>query len=488
MTGQLLQSLTIGAVTGAPGDKVDLLLKYANRHGMICGATGTGKTVTLQGMAEGFSRAGVPVFMADIKGDLSGLSRPGAMQDFLVRRAADVGLADYRPQGFPAVFWDLYGEKGHPVRTTIAQMGPLLLSRILDLNDTQEGVVTIAYRVAADEKLPLLDLKDLQSLLSSLGERTAELSRKYGNVTVASLGAIQRKLLTLEDQGAAGFFGEPALDLNDFMRCDAQGYGHVNILAAGRLMMAPRLYATFLFWMLSDLFDTLPECGDIDKPKLVFFFDEAHLLFNEAPKALLEKIELVVRLIRSKGVGVYFITQNPGDVPDSISAQLGNRVIHNLRAFTPQTQKAIRTAAQTFRQNPDLNLETVLSELATGEAVTAFLEDKGIPGMARRTLINPPASFLGPVPDDVRQSIIAASLFGRLYQQSIDRESAHEILSRRMESRPAPVVGEKTKRTGTSRTRQGYGETLAKSMLRQAGNTIVREIIRSLKKSMTGRR
>lgn len=482
-------SLLIGAVTGHPDKKISLPLKYANRHGLIAGATGTGKTVTLQGLAEGFSAAGVPVFLADVKGDLSGLAAPSAMQDFLVKRAEEIGLADYAPQTFPVVFWDLYGEKGHPARTTVAQMGPLLLSRLLDLNDTQEGVMTIAFRLAADESLLLLDLKDLQALLAAVSERASELSARYGNVSAASVGAIQRKLMTLEDQGGAHFFGEPALDLNDFMRCDAAGKGHVNILAADRLMQSPRLYATFLFWMLSELFETLPEIGDPEKPKLVFFFDEAHLLFNDAPKALLEKIEQVVRLIRSKGVGVYFITQNSGDVPDSVSAQLGNRIIHNLRAYTPQTQKAVRAAAQTFRPNPDLNIEQAITELGTGEAIVGVLGDKGIPAMAERVLIRPPYALLGPVGEDVRRAMISASLFGRLYGQSIDRESAHEILKSRMATRPAaePVEVEKEPKTRAS-SRQSYGETLFKSMLRQAGNTLVREVIKGVKGSMKGRR
>lgn len=491
-------AIMIGAVTGQPDQKISLLLRYANRHGLICGATGTGKTVTLQNLAEGFSEAGVPVFLADVKGDLSGLSQPGAMQDFLVRRAQDIGLTDYAPQGFPTVFWDLYGEKGHPARTTIAQMGPLLLTRLLDLNETQEGVMTIVFRAAAEENLLLLDLKDLQAALAMVSERASEFSARYGNVSAASVGAIQRKLLTLEDQGAAHFFGEPALDLNDFMRADAAGKGHINILAADRLMQSPRLYATFLFWILSELFEIMPECGDIEKPKLVFFFDEAHLLFNDAPKALLEKIEQVVRLIRSKGVGVYFITQNPGDIPDSVAAQLGNRIIHNLRAYTPQTQKAVKAAAQTFRQNPALDIEQAITELATGEAMTGLMEEKGIPGMARRTLIRPPSSLLGPISDAARQQIIAASLFGRLYGQKIERESAHEILKARMACRPeaAPdktpdkTPGKAADKTGAKRgsTRQGYGETLAKSMLRQAGNTLMREVIKGLKSGMRGRR
>lgn len=482
-------AISIGAQPGHPENKANLLLRYGNRHGLIAGATGTGKTVTLQVLAEGFSRNGVPVFLADVKGDLSGISQKGAMQDFLVKRAADIGLTDYAPDSFPVVFWDLFGKKGHPVRTTVAQMGPLLLSRMLDLNDVQEGVITIAFRVAAEENLLLLDLKDLQSLLTNVSERSSELTAKYGNVSAASVGAVQRKLLTLEDQGASFFFGEPALDLKDFIRNGADGRGHINVLAADQLMQSPRLYATFLFWMMSELFEILPECGDPEKPHLVFFFDEAHLLFNDAPKPLQEKIEQIVRLIRSKGVGVYFISQNPGDIPDSIAAQLGNRVIHGLRAFTPQTQKAVKTAADTFRPNPALDIEKTIGELGTGEAVVGLLEDKGIPGMAQRVLIRPPASLLGPVSDDVRNQIISSSLFDRLYGQNIDRESASEKLGARMAQRQAEQsqqsAGKATKLKGS--TRQGYGETMMKSMLRQAGSALIREAIRAAKSSLKGR-
>lgn len=488
--------ITIGAQTGHPENKSSLLLRYGNRHGLIAGATGTGKTVTLQILAEGFSRNGVPVFLADAKGDLSGISQKGAMQDFLVKRAADIGLTDYTAEAFPVVFWDLFGKKGHPVRATVEQMGPLLLSRLLDLNDVQEGVITIAFRVAAEEGLLLLDLKDLQSLLANVSERAAELSARYGNVSAASVGAVQRKLLTLEDQGAGFFFGEPALDLKDLMRSSGDGRGNINILAADQLMQSPRLYATFLFWMLSELFDIMPECGDPEKPRLVFFFDEAHLLFNDAPKPLLEKIEQVVRLIRSKGVGVYFITQNPGDIPDSVSAQLGNRVIHGLRAFTPQTQKAVKVAADTFRPNPALDIEKTIGELGTGEAVVGLLEDKGVPGIGQRVLIRPPSSLLGPITDDLRRQIVSASLYDRLYGQSINRESAAEKLAARMAQRQAEKQAqaedfghqnaEKTAKPKTS-TRQGYGETMMKSMLRQAGSVLIREAIRAAKNTMKGR-
>lgn len=482
-------SIIVGARTGHPENKSELLLRYGNRHGLIAGATGTGKTVTLQVLAEGFSRNGVPVFLADVKGDLSGISQKGVMQDFLVKRAGDISLSDYTAESFPVTYWDLFGAKGHPVRTTVAQMGSLLLSRMLDLNDVQEGVITIAFRVASEEGLLLLDLKDLQSLLTNISERASELSKKYGNVSSASVGAVQRKLLTLEDQGADNFFGEPALDLKDFLRNGPDGRGNINILAADQLMQSPRLYATFLFWLLSELFEILPECGDPEKPKLVFFFDEAHLLFNDAPKPLQEKIEQVVRLIRSKGVGVYFISQNPGDIPDAVAAQLGNRVIHGLRAFTPQTQKAVKTAADTFRPNPGLNIEQVIGELGTGEAVVGFLEDKGVPGMAQRVLIRPPSSLLGPVTDDLRRQIIASSLFDRLYGQRIDRESASEKLQARMAQRQAEQATEisRGKPAGRTSTRQGYGETLMKSMLRQAGNALIREAIRAAKNSLKGR-
>lgn len=487
-------AISIGAQSDHVELKSDLLLRYGNRHGLIAGATGTGKTVTLQVLAEGFSRNGVPVFMADVKGDLSGISQPGSMQDFLVNRANLIGLDDYRAEAFPAVYWDLFGEKGHPVRTTVAEMGPLLLSRILDLNDVQEGVMTIAFRLAAAEDLALLDLKDLQALLSAVGERASELSAKYGNVSAASVGAVQRKLLTLEDQGAAHFLGEPALDLKDFMRTGPDGRGNINILAADRLMQSPRLYATFLFWMLSELFSILPESGDAEKPKFVFFFDEAHLLFNDAPKPLQEKIEQVVRLIRSKGVGVYFISQNPGDIPDFVATQLGNRIIHGLRAYTPQTQRAVRAAADTFRPNPTLDIEKAIGELGTGEAIVGLLEDKGIPGMAQRVLIRPPSSFLGPVNEDIRRKIIADSLFDRLYGQSIDRESASEKLQERRAKRQKEEDSEQPERTAgkekpakRTSSRQGYGETVMKSMLRQAGNVLVREAMKAIKNSMKGR-
>ncbi len=375
--------------------KEQLLLKLANRHGLITGAPGTGKTVSLQILAEGFSDAGVPVFCADVKGDLSGIGATGVSKDFLEERAKKIGFEDYEYGAYPTVFWDLFGKKGHPIRTTVQEMGPLLLSRLLDINDTQEGVRNIAFRLAEEDKLPLLDLKDLRKLMIEVSERTKELSKEYGNVSKSSVGAIQRRLLVLEEQGAEEFFGEPALKISEFMRTTYDGQGFINILAADELMKSPRLYATFLLWLLSELFDEMPEVGDPDKPKLVFFFDEAHLLFDEAPKALLQKVEQVVRLIRSKGVGVYFVTQNPLDVPDSVSSQLGNRIQHALRAFSPREQRAVKAAASTFRQNPDLDTEKAIMELGVGEALVSTLMKKGEPSIVQRTLIRPPSSRLG---------------------------------------------------------------------------------------------
>lgn len=374
----------------------NLLLNRANRHGLIAGATGTGKTVTLQILAEGFSAQGVPVVMADVKGDLSGISQPGETKPFLAKRAAQVGLKPYRFAGFPTVFWDVFGKQGHPMRATVSDMGPLLLSRLLELNDTQEGVINIAFKLADDDGLALLDLKDLRALMAFVAEQSTELSALYGNVSKASVGAIQRRLLQLEQQGGDQFFGEPALALADLMCCDAAGRGHINLLAADDLIERPRLYATVLLWLLAELFEELPEVGDPDKPKLVFFFDEAHLLFNDAPKALLQKVEQVVRLIRSKGVGIYFVSQNPTDIPDKILGQLGNRIQHALRAFTQRDQKALRAAASTFRKNPNLDTEQVIGELAVGEALVSTLDAKGRPSIVDRTLIRPPASRLGP--------------------------------------------------------------------------------------------
>jgi DNA helicase HerA-like ATPase len=407
-------------------------LRLANRHGLITGATGTGKTVSLQVLAEGFSNAGVPVFAADIKGDLSGIAAPGTGKQALVDRAKEIGI-DYAPDRFPVVFWDLFGEQGHRVRATVSEMGPLLLSRLLDLNDTQEGVLNIAFRIADEQGLLLLDLKDLRALLQLIADNAKELTTAYGNVSKATIGTIQRQLLVLENQQGDAFLGEPALDIKDLMRTDRDGRGVVNILAADKLMNNPRLYATFLLWLMSELFEELPEVGDLDRPKLVFFFDEAHLLFDDAPSALVDTVERVVRLIRSKGVGVYFITQNPVDVPESVLAQLGSRIQHALRAYTPREQKAVRVAAQTFRQNPAFATETVITELGVGEALVSTLEGKGSPSMVERTLIAPPMAQVGPIDAEERRQVMAASPLRGKYDQAIDPESAYEMLAKRAE-------------------------------------------------------
>jgi hypothetical protein len=407
-----------------------LLLKLANRHGLVTGATGTGKTVTLQVLAEGFAREGVPVFAADIKGDLSGIAAPGDSKPPFVKRAEEIGVK-YEPDQFTTVFWDVFGEQGHPVRATISEMGPLLLARLLDLNETQEGVLNIAFRIADEQKLLLLDLKDLRAILGFIAENAKELTTKYGNVTSQTVGTIQRALLVLENQKGDLFFGEPALEISDLMRTDRYGRGIVNIMAADKLMANPRLYATFLLWLLSELFEQLPEVGDLDKPKLVFFFDEAHLLFNGAPKALLTAVEQVVRLIRSKGVGVYFVTQNPLDIPETVLAQLGNRVQHALRAFTPRDQKAVKAAAETFRQNPKINTAEAIMHLAVGEALISTLEGKGSPTVVERTLIAPPMAQVGPCSVQIRQQALTESGFKGKYDTMIDRESAYEELAAR---------------------------------------------------------
>jgi DNA double-strand break repair helicase HerA and related ATPase len=481
-----------------------LELKLANRHGLITGATGTGKTVTLQVLAEGFSAAGVPVFAADIKGDLSGIAAVGEAKDFLVKRAGEVGLGSaYKNRAYPTIFWDVFGEQGHPIRATVQDMGPLLLSRLLELNEVQEGVLNIAFKVAADEKMPLVDLKDLRALMNNIAERSKEIGTKYGNVAATSIGSIQRRFLVLEEQGANQFFGEPALDIMDFIRLAPDGRGVISVLAADRLMEKPRLYATFLLWMLSKLWMTLPEVGDLPKPKLVFFFDEAHLLFNEAPKALLERIEQVARLIRSKGVGVYFITQNPMDVPNSVSAQLGNRVQHALRAFTPQEQKAVKAAATTFRKNPDLDTEKVIMELKVGEALVSMLENKGEPSMVQRTFIRPPESRLGPVSQDERQSVIEYSPVYGKYEEPVDRESAHEMLAKRTDAAAqqanagqggswTDVIlggGSATgSKTGTKRGQQGMGEMIGKELQRSLSRTIATTIKNIIVGSIKGGR
>jgi uncharacterized protein len=501
-----------------------IMLNLANRHGLATGATGTGKTVTLQILAEGFSRRGVPVFAADIKGDLSGIAMPGIASEALVKRAQGMGL-DYEPEDFPVIFWDLFGEQGHPVRATVAEMGPLLLARLLNLNDVQEGVLNIAFRIADDEGLPLLDFKDLRAILDAVapfatkkeaeeGTGNEQLDRikrdvaKYGNVTRQSVGTIQRNLLVLENQGGEKFFGEPALDLKDFMRTDRDGRGYVNILAADKLMNNPRLYATFLLWLLSELFEELPEVGDPPQPKLVFFFDEAHLLFDDAPKALLDKIEQVVRLVRSKGVGVYFVTQNPLDVPDKVLAQLGNRVQHALRAFTPRDQKAVQTAANTFRPNPKLDTARVIMELGKGEALVSFLEEKGTPSMVERCMVRPPSARMGPITDEERGAIMARSPVRGKYDESFDAESAHELLSKRVAKEAAApeaesggigswlggifgtnrkrgerltttqTVAREVTRTVTGRVVGGVAASIGKQIGGQAGASIGRAIVR----------
>lgn len=428
------EGIFIGGGGEGYGLPQELLLRYGNRHGLIVGATGTGKTITMQIMAEAFSRAGVPVFLTDIKGDVSGMAQAGTPRDAFARRADTIGLQDIDYDAMPVTFWDLFGEHGHPVRTTIADMGPLLLSRILELTEAQEGVINIAFRIADEQGLPLLDLDDLRAMLQFLGDNRKEISVQYGSISISSVGAIQRRLLVLENQGAAQFFGEPALDIRDLMRLTSEGHGRVNILHAERLMNTPRLYATFMLWLLSELFEELPEVGDADKPRLVFFFDEAHLLFDRAPRALVEKVEQVARLIRSKGVGIYFITQNPDDVPEDILGQLGNRVQHALRAFTARDQQALRRAAQTYRPNPRFDTEVAIREVGVGEAVTSFLEHNGVPGMVERTLIRPPSSTMGPCDASVRRQVMASSPVGLKYDRSVDRDSAQEMLARRAEA------------------------------------------------------
>lgn len=483
-----------------------LNLRLANRHGLIAGATGTGKTVSLQVLAEGFSRNGVPVFLSDVKGDLSGLSRPGNPHPKIDERIEAIGIEGYQAKPFPVVFWDLFGEQGHPIRTTISEMGPLLLARLLDLNDTQEGVLSVVFEVADDQGMLLLDLNDLRSLLHYVGEHRQEFSLEYGNVSPASIGAIQRRLLTLEQQGGEAFFGEPALKIQDLMRADLSGQGIINILAADQLMQSPKLYATFLLWLLSELFEELPEVGDPDKPKLVFFFDEAHLLFDEAPKALLEKVEQVVRLIRSKGVGVFFITQNPLDVPDSVLGQLGNRVQHALRAFTPRDQKAVRAAASTFRQNPNFDTEEVITQLGVGEALVSTLQEKGVPSIVDKTLICPPMSRIGPATPEERAQTRSASPVGAAYDEAVDRESAYEILTKRADEEKAFEQAEterrarekeqakqekeraKAERANRPRrsNRQSVLEAATKSVVRSLGSQVGRSVGRSLLRGILG--
>jgi DNA helicase HerA-like ATPase len=486
-------------------------LKYGNRHGLITGATGTGKTITLQVLAEGFSSAGVPVFCADIKGDLSGIAAMGQEKDFLMKRAQDIGFADYDFQEFPVIFWDIFGEKGHRVRTTMTEMGPLLLARLIDATEAQEGVLNIAFKIADEGGLPLLDMKDLQAMLNYMGENATELSSKFGFITKASVGSIQRALLILEQQGANNFFSEPALKIEDIMRTTNDGRGAISVLAAEKLMMNPRLYATFLLWLMSELFEQLPEVGDPDKPKLVFFFDEAHLLFTDAPPVLIQRVEQVVRLIRSKGVGVYFVTQNPMDVPQTVLAQLGNRVQHALRAYTPNEQKAVKTAADTFRPNPDFDCATVITTLGTGEALVSTIEAKGAPSVVERTLIRPPSSRVGPITDDERKQVISVSPVAGIYDTDVDRESAFEILTRKAEAAaqaqaPAPAP-EQPKTTGTiggwtlpgfgtndtpapqqqQQKRSGYQrETVMEAMMKSAARTVTTAVAGAIVRGILG--
>ncbi|MGQ0680763.1 helicase HerA-like domain-containing protein [Bradyrhizobium sp.] len=499
-----------------------LTLALANRHGLVTGATGTGKTVTLQVMAEGFARAGVPVFAADIKGDLSGIAATGEAKDFITKRASGMGLS-FQPDRFSTVFWDVFGEQGHPVRATVTEMGPLLLSRMLDLNDVQEGVLNVAFRVADENGLTLVDMKDLRALLDAIApnggkkpvdeddvDELADIRKAaqgYGNVSKATVGTIQRQLLVLENQGGTKFFGEPALALNDFMKADSDGRGYVNILVADKLMQSPRLYATFLLWMLSELFEELPEAGDLPKPKLVFFFDEAHLLFNDAPKALLDKIEQVVRLIRSKGVGVYFVTQNPIDVPDKVLAQLGNRVQHALRAFTPRDQKAVQAAAQTFRPNPKLDTARVIMELGTGEALVSFLEGKGTPSMVERVLIRPPSARIGPLTPEERKQVMNASPLKGKYDTAIDAESAYEMIQKRIAGTAATageagggapasggggILGQLGAIVGTifgtnvKRGRMSTGQVIARQVTRSVTNKVIGDLAAGVGKSVGG--
>jgi DNA helicase HerA-like ATPase len=484
----------------------DLLLlpQMANRHGLIAGATGTGKTVTLQKLAESFSRIGVPVFLADVKGDLSGISQAGGAHAKVTERVEKLGLRDFSYAGSPVAFWDAYGEAGHPVRTTVSELGPLLLSRLLNLNETQAGVLSLVFRVADDRGMLLLDLKDLRAMLQNVADNAKELKTEYGNVSPASIGTIQRGLLALEEQGAERLFGEPALNLDDLLQTDADGRGVINLLAADKLMQSPKLYTTFLLWLLAELFEQLPEVGDVEKPKLVFFFDEAHLLFDEAPRPLLEKVEQVVRLIRSKGVGIYFVTQNPMDLPESVLGQLGNRVQHALRAFTPKDQKAVRTAAQTFRANPQLDVEKVITELGVGEALVSFLDEHGAPGIVQRAFVCPPQSQIGPVATEQRQQCIQQSVLYGHYENAVDRESAYEILkSRAMQqaqaaaaasavARPAPQapsapstwLPSPSPRGG--RQRQSTGEAMLKSVARAAGSQLGRQLIRGVLGSLLG--
>jgi uncharacterized protein len=511
---------TLGPLPIAQSDHpLNLLPNMANRHGLVAGATGTGKTVSLQVMAEAFSSIGVPVFAADVKGDLSGVSQAGAASPKLSERIKQLGLGNFEFAACPVTFWDVFGEQGHPIRATVSEMGPLLFSRLLGLNDTQAAVLTLVFKLADDQSMLLLDLKDLQAMLQFVGEHAKELQTQYGNISAASIGAIQRSLLALEQQGGDHFLGEPALNFNDLIQTDTNGRGVINILAADKLIQSPKLYATFLLWLLTELFEKLPEVGDPEKPKLVFFFDEAHLLFTDLPKIIEDKVLQVVRLIRSKGVGVYFVTQNPIDVPDQILGQLGNRVQHALRAFTPRDQKAVRSAAETFRTNPKVNVETVITQLGVGEALVSFLDEKGTPEMVERAFVLPPHSQIGPISPDQRKQLIANSVVAGVYEQPIDRESAYEMLKDRAAQAPAqPAARSTTPATASTPTRQpqpeaakpwyeglsgtlgglatsptgrsGRGDSLVEAMTKSAvrtiGTNIGREVVRGVLGSLLG--
>ncbi len=503
----------------ARGEKdLFLLPRMANRHGLVAGATGTGKTVTLQVMAEHFSRIGVPVFMADVKGDLAGISQPGTASPKIQERLGLLKIVDHPFEGSPVTFWDIFGEQGHPVRTTVSDLGPLLLSRLLNLNDVQSGVLTLVFRIADDSGLHLLDFKDLRAMAQYAGDHAGEFETEYGRISTASIGTIQRGLMTLDDQNADLFFGEPSLELEDLMQTDPAGRGQINILAADKLMLTPRAYSTFLLWLMSELFERLPEVGDQDKPRLVFFFDEAHLLFADAPQVLLEKIEQVVRLIRSKGVGIYFVTQNPLDIPDVILGQLGNRVQHALRAFTPRDQKAVRSAAETFRQNPKIDVETAITQLGTGEALVSFLDEKGQPGIVERAYVLPPHGRIGPIAPPERQAVIQGSLVFGHYERAVDRESAYELLKARAQQAAAaqaqaqaqaeaeaqarrtpygypPPPGRSPRpypdypvppRRPAGRSRDTLMEAMAKSAARSVGSSLGRQILRGVLGSILG--
>jgi len=493
-------------VAKSSSELVHLLPSMASRHGLIAGATGTGKTVTLRVLAEGFSRMGVPVFMADVKGDLAGLSQPGTASEKFTERLNALGIEDWTPQAYPVVLWDVLGQQGHPMRTTISEIGPVLLARLLNLNDTQAGVLNIAFKAADDAGLLLLDLKDLQAMLVHLGENSKEFTLEYGNVSAASIGAIQRALLALKDSGGEVFFGEPALTIDDLIQTDSSGRGVINILSAEKLLNSPLVYSTLLLWLLSELFEKLPEAGDLDKPKLVFFFDEAHLLFNEAPKALIERIEQVVRLIRSKGVGIYFVSQSPLDIADTVLTQLGNRVQHALRAFTAKDQKAIKATAETFRSDGSTNLQQVIGELSIGEAIVSLLDERGSPCIAQRAMVVPPQSRLGAISPEERKAVLESSTIHGVYEKAIDRESAYEILKKRMEEANSAaeevpqatnasgsssvlsgIFGSGTARPAGARTRQGPLEAMMMSVARAIGSQIGRSVSRGVFGSLTSR-